>query len=564
MATEISAPTGLRVADRMKTLGGAIAGLTGWRRYGLAFLSGIGATLAMAPYYIFPLLVVGFSTLFILLDQASLQTAKRPLWRAALTGWFFGFGYFLTGIYWMGFAFLVRAQEFAWMVPIAIPGFAAFLALFFALPSLLYVILREWIITSSRRQRHPYWLANILLLSVCLSLFEYLRGHVMTGLPWNLVGQAAVGYLPLAQSASFYGVYGLSLVLVFLSLLPALDFVAPVRAFRQISWSLLCLAGFVGLLTAGVARLSFGTSLDVTPAQIAIVQPNIAQKDKIDPALAGANFDKLMSLSQRVEKAAPLRQSADASEQRLMLWPENAVAWIDEQPFVLEAINQRVSRDVTIFAGAIRREPASVIGGNDEYFNAMAILQGAQQSSPRAVSSFYDKHHLVPFGEYLPLKGLLKALNLSQLAPVQDGFKPGSGPSVFKIGTLTIAPLICYEAIFPGALYPAGQRPDLMVTSTNDAWFGDGAGPKQHLDQARLRSIESGVPMARSANTGISSLIDGYGRVLEAIDLYKTGVIHAQIPPLAPRTLYDRFGDLSWLALLLLMSAAGVLLGRRA
>jgi apolipoprotein N-acyltransferase len=206
-----------------------------------------------------------------------------------------------------------------------------------------------------------------------------------------------------------------------------------------------------------------------------------------------------------------------------------------------------------LLTGSVRR--ARDASDATRYYNSVAIV--AETPAGPAVIAHYDKHHLVPFGEYLPLQGLLRRAGLAQLAPYDDGFTPGGGPWVWSAAGPPFAPLICYEAIFPGELYPRGQRPEWLVAVTNDAWFGDTSGPRQHLDQARLRSIETGLPMARSANTGISALIDAKGRLLSRIRLYTEGRIDAPLPkPLAP-TLYSRIGDVGFLILFLVVLFLG-------
>ncbi len=508
---------------------------SGWKRYGLAVLSGIGATLAMAPYYLLPLLVLSYSVFATLLRSESLDTKPRSKRRAFLTGWAFGFGYFVSGIYWMGFAFLVRAEEFAWMVPIVIPVFAAFLGFFFALPALIFTILRQRINISGWR------LAA--LFAICISGFEYLRGHILTGLPWNLTGQAMAGWVVGAQSAAIYGVYGLGFIILALSCLPAFS----VQNNKLISKGLIisCL-GLLSIFIMDAAYLAISPGKFHTDIIISIVQPNIRQKDKINPTLATRNFEKLISLSE-ASSAGQNRKDSKRTPARYLVWPENAVSWIDEQPLVLDMINKRIAPETIVLSGSIRRDIDK--DDNNQFYNTLGVIE--HNEGTRSVTGFYDKHHLVPFGEYLPMKGLLQAVGLSQLAPVQDGFTSGEGPRTLNIGPAPFAPLICYETIFPGEMHAKDQRPIWLVTVTNDAWFGDDAGPKQHLDQARLRAIETGLPMARSANTGISALIDPYGRIIQKIPLYKQGIIDHALPQSRSETIYSKVGDSIFFLMLL-------------
>lgn len=564
-----------------------IRALTGWKRYGLAMFAGIFATLSMAPYYILPLLVIGYTILLLLIDPESEgqpSQSRRGKWRTFATGWWFGFGYFLSGLYWMGFAFLVRADEFAWMLPIAIPAFAGFLAIFMAGPALGYIYLKKNLqhrrtatvgLESQKAtlvKLQNFMISKVderimaaLIFAFCFSISEYLRGHILTGLPWNLTGQATLGILAVAQSASFYGVYGLSFVLLFLCALPiqkreaienknkseskALNQLSFLKPSKLSGWSL-SLIGFLVLFAAGQIRLITSPTFYHDDISISIIQPNIKQKDKHDPNKAASNFEKLIAVS--VESEIEKSEQNNKTKTRYMIWPENAVAWLGEQPYVLEQVHNSIQQETILITGTIRSAPRIVQSSEKQssrfdIFNTVAVVETAPgidgAPSSRQISTYYDKHHLVPFGEYLPLKNLLKALGLSQLAPVEDGFKPGIGPQTLAIGPASFAPLICYETIFPGAIYPRGARPQWMVTVTNDAWFGDNAGPKQHLDQARLRSIENGLPMARSANTGISSLIDAHGRILNKVELYQDGFINTHLPRASAPTLYSRWGD---------------------
>lgn len=521
------------------TLNGVQA-LTGWRRALLAFLCGIAAALSMAPVYALPLLAIAMPVLVLLIDASA--THVRPLRSAFWAGWMFGFGFFLAGIYWMAFSFFVQAEEFAWMAPFAVTGLPAFLAVFTGGAAAL-----------ARRFWPDGW-RRIIWFAVVFVGFEYLRGHILTGLPWNLTGQALAGSAITAQSAAIYGAYGLSFVTMLLACAPV-SFID-----QQTNWR-----GFAkgaGITAAGVlALLGFGALrlVEFTPptpkAYVRIVQPSISQRDKINPDFWGRNFNANLELSEA---------SGPGDIPLYVVWPENAAPLLNETPSALQALEQALPPKAILIAGAVRREAVGVDG--IRFFNAIQIFDRPQRPASaqtdrlrREIIAFYDKHHLVPFGEYLPFFGVLDAVGLSQLTPYGDGgFSAGKGPQVFDIGPSRFAPFICYEAIFPGAIYPKGERPDWLVTVTNDAWFGDSSGPRQHLDQARLRAIETGLPLARAANTGISALIDGNGRILHRLALYENGVIDAPLPaPLAP-TLYDRFGD----AIFGLMLLAGALIAQ--
>ncbi len=515
----------------MTGLSGAIAAVSslgGWRRSAASFAAGIAAALSQAPFYLLPLLAVGFCTLLLLVDGA--RATARPARAGFAAGWFFGFGYFLVGLYWVAFSFLVQADEFAWMAPIAVAGLPAFLAVFTGAAT-----------SAAAKIRVGGW-RRIFTLVFFFMLAEYARGHILTGLPWNLPGQALAGTAAGAQTAAWWGVYGLS----FLALVVAATPVAFVRDGRQgpLKGGAAMIGAVAAIYAVGHARLSLVNPGAHDDVFVRIVQPNIPQREKIDGDLWRRNYDRHIDLS-----SAP----APGDGALFILWPENAVPVIDESVEGLEALSRRLPAKSELIAGAVRRETGP--GGGTLYYNSISVI--ADTATGRAPVAHYDKHHLVPFGEYLPMQGFLRAIGLAQLAPYEDGFTPGAGPMTIRAGGPAFAPLICYEAIFPGRVYPGGDRPEWIATVTNDSWFGDSSGPRQHFDQARLRSIETGLPMARAANSGVSGLIDALGRTKARIGLYKSGVIDAPLPRALGGTIYSRFGDL----LFWLVMAVGGLLG---
>jgi apolipoprotein N-acyltransferase len=503
------------------------AAIGGFRKYAAAFAAGVGAALAMAPFYLLPLMAVSYCALALLVDGAR---ARERSFRAGFSaGWFFGFGYFLVSLYWVGLAFFVQAEEFAWMAPIAVAGLPAGLALFTGVAA-----------GAAARLKLAGW-RRILALAVLLMLAEYARGHLLTGLPWNLPGQALAGTAIGAQTAAIWGVYGLSLAALVIALLPAAFIGAGRRAFA--GGGALMLTLIAGLYGAGAVRLALNPPADRDDAAVRIVQPNIPQREKIDNAFWRRNYERHIAMS-----SAPAPRAGTL----FILWPENAVPVIDEVKEGLAVLSDALPKNSVLVAGAVRRETGD--DGATLYYNSISVI--AETPSGRVPIAHYDKRHLVPFGEYLPLDGLLRAVGLAQLAPYDEGFAKGEGAKAIDAGGPAFAALICYEAIFPGRVYPRGDRPDWIATVTNDSWFGDSAGPRQHFDQARLRAIETGLPMARSANSGVSGLIDGAGRVRARIRLYGEGVIDAPLPRALGATFYSRFGDLTFWLIMGLCAAA--------
>lgn len=502
------------LAQSLENYAGFVRGATGKKRWLIAFVAGVCGALAMAPVYALPLLVVSFSTLVLLIDGT--QVAQKPKRTAFFAGWFFGFGYFLAGIYWMAFSFFVQADQFAWMAPFAVMGMPAFLGLFTGAAVAICASFKA-----------SGW-ARILLFASVWTVVEYARGHVLTGLPWNLAGQALAGNALTAQSAAWYGAYGLSLVTVFVAAAPAATFELGRNRFSGI---VVCLLGALLFLGVGALRLSLPEPVGDGRVVLRIVQPNIPQKEKIDWSYWQRNFERQLELS---------RGALPPDATLFVLWPENGAPLLDEMPDALAALDKDLPSDTVLLAGAVRRDRDA--DGIERYYNSIAVIEDS--GNGRVVTDHYDKHHLVPYGEYLPFYDLMERIGLAQLTPYGDsGFTAGSGPRRIRAGGQSFAPMICYEAIFPGQSYPKDTRPDWLAMVTNDAWFGDTSGPRQHLDMARLRAIEAGLPLARSANTGVSALFDGKGRLMARVPLYQTGKIEAPLPPPLSQTLYSKFGD---------------------
>ncbi len=512
------------------TLADAVANLAGWKRIALALAAGVVAATAMAPLHLLPALAIAFPALIFILDGAARR--KNPLRSAFLVGWLFGFGYFLVGLYWLAFSFFVEAEQFAWMAPFAVLGMPAFLGLFTGAGCA--AAMRFW---------RPGW-RRVLVFAVAMMLAEYARGHVLTGLPWNLPGQAFAGSAAGAQTAAWWGVYGLSLLALVIFAAPAAFGGATDRAGLARGGAVMAAAS-AALFAVGAIRLALVDPGDHDDVFVRIVQPNIPQREKNDSSLWWRNVERQIEYS---AGRAPSRGRI------FVIWPENAAPVLNEVPDALAEIGERLPKNAVLVTGAVRRVTDDA--GVTRYYNSIAFAP--QTAAGRVVTGAYDKHHLVPFGEYLPLQGVLRAVGLAQLAPYDEGFTKGAGPRTIDLGGPRFAPLICYEAIFPGRIHPKDERPDWILTVTNDAWFGDTSGPRQHLDQARLRAIESGLPMARAANTGVSALIDAAGRYRARVPLYQTGLIDMALPRAARPTLYARIGDLGFWAMMVLAAAAGL------
>ncbi len=514
----------------------------GWARRGLAFLAGACGALALEPVDFLPAMAASLILAVWLLDGCADNRAGRgfaaktaSLRMAAGVGWWWGFGYFLAGLWWLGTAMLVEPDQFAWALPLATLGMPAALALF---PALGFALAR--LLWSPGALR-------VLALAVGLGGAEWLRGHVLTGFPWNDVGMALATAPALAQSASLIGLHGLDLAAIVILAAPATLIDEPDRGWRRplvgVAAALLALMTLGGALRLWTHATSF-----VPGTALRLMQPNLPQDAKFRPENGDAILAHYLQLSDRA--TGPTHSGvADATH---IIWPESAFPFVvTRKPKALTEI-ARVLQGKILITGAARAEEGT---GRTKLFNAIDVLEGS-----RLVSS-YDKIHLVPFGEYLPLDGLLRPFGVHHLVP--GIWDVGTGPRRLSVpGLPPAAPLVCYEAIFPGEAVDGGApRPEWMLNVTNDGWFGKTSGPYQHFAQARLRAIEEGLPLVRVANTGVSAIVDPYGRVLQSLPLGVEGVIDGALPKAAPPTFFARHGAFVfpalWAALL-----CGALYGR--
>jgi apolipoprotein N-acyltransferase len=545
-----------RSADVVSEFSRWVAALSGWRRLAVSFAAGGLSVLAMAPFFLWPVLFFTLPVLVWLIDGAQGQGETKSFWRrpavrAATAGWWFGFGYFFFGLFWIGEAFLVQAEQFAWLLPVAITGLPAYLAFFFAFGA------------GAARLVWPAGLARILVLAIALALAEWLRGHVLTGFPWNVLGYALTWPLPMMQSAAVVGIYGLTLLAVLIFAAP-LTLVADVCAGRAspraMYWAaaiatvpLLLLYGF------GAWRLSGGPAALVDGVKIRIVQASIDQRDKWISEKQGEIFQTQIDLSRR--DATGRRD--DLAGITHVIWPEAAMPFLPlEHPEALAAIGELLPEGTQLIAGGLRlKRPLSVgPGGNREGYNSLMVF-----ADKGALETLYDKIHLVPFGEYLPFQETLESIGLEQLTRWRGGFSVGPNPRpLLSIpGLPPVAGLICYEVIFPGEIVQGATRPGLMLNVTNDGWFGDTTGPWQHFHQSRVRAVEEGLPLVRSANNGVSAVIDGQGRVLSLLPLNARGVIDSGIPVALAPPPYARFGDWTFVGLALTFAAGAFVTARK-
>jgi apolipoprotein N-acyltransferase len=502
-----------------------LASLTRWHRHLAALLLGVLAAASLPPVDMTPVLLISFPGLVWLTDG---NTGYRS---AFALGWSFGFGFFIAGLYWIAAALFVDIAQFWWLVPFAVAGVPAGLAIFTGTALLVsHALCRILRLGGTGR---------VLALVFCWCGAEWLRGHVLTGFPWNLIGYAWSGAFPgsiaLLQFASLVGIYGLSLLTVLVACLPARlgDFSG-----RRLP-ALLVAAVLIALPAGwGAYRLANGHPGDVPGVNLRLVQPSIPQTMKQDPAALLGNFRRLFALSTSPTDATPTA----------IIWPEDAAPpFLDRDGGARQALAQAVPQNGYIITGTTRTDPAPE--APTHVWNSLVAVD--RDGNIRAS---YDKFHLVPFGEYVPLRGILP---IQKITPGTIDFSAGSGPRTITLpGLPPFSPLICYEVIFPDAVVDPAQRPDWLLNITDDAWYGFTSGPFQHLAIARLRAIEEGLPLARAGDNGVSAMFDPYGRVTARLALDDVGVLDVKLPQPLPPTLYSRIGDIPFFGVMLLIVAA--------
>jgi apolipoprotein N-acyltransferase len=494
----------------------------GWRRALIALVAGAASALAMPPFAVFPVLFVTLPVLVWLIDGTAAGAGRlAALVPAAVVGWCFGFGYFVAGLWWIGAAFLVDAKDFAWLMPFAVVALPAGLALFYALALVVARLLWTW---SAVR---------ILALALTLGGAEWLRGHVLTGFPWNSLGYALADNSWLGQAASLVGMEGLTPIAIAIFAAPATLIAGT--GWRRLRPMALALGALAALAIFGAVRLDRAGPIAATATRVRIVQPVVAEEDKLRPDRKADIVQRYLALSDEATGPA----SSGVGDFSLLVWPESAFPFfLERNPEVLAAIGRLLPATTTLVTGAARAEvPAD--GSRPRFYNSIRVIAG----DGRIVGT-YDKVHLVPFGEFLPWQSLLERLGFRQLTQLIGGFTAGTGPKTLLLpGGLKIAPMICYEAIFPGAAVVEADRPDAIVNVTNDDWFGDTPGPRQHFAQARVRAVEEGLPLVRSANNGISAVVDPYGRIARFLRLDDAGVVDSALPPPLPPTVFAQSGE---------------------
>ena len=479
----------------MEKLAGKIMLTWGFRRMVLAVLAGALGALALPPVGFIGVMFVAFPLLVWLLDGATGKPGSGAFgrFRAAFSiGWLFGFGYFVAGLWWIGNALMVEADQFAWALPLAVLGLPAVLAIYYGLAAALARLL--W----------SEGFGRIAALAAAFGLMEWARGILLTGFPWNAIGYTAMPVPLMMQSAHVIGLTGVTTLAVFVFAAPAL------LGTRRGRVPGLLLAGL--LLAAHLGYGAFVLSRPVTPVAgdrpltFRLVQPSIDQSKKIDDRERAAIFEEHLSMT-----AAP--PAAGKPRPDVIVWPETSI------PFILTANQDALTRiadvlddDQVLIAGAVREENRGA-GQPPRYYNSIYVIDGKGQ-----IVGASDKVHLVPFGEYVPMADLLDSFGIESVIDLPGGFSPAAAHGALALPDgSSLYPLICYEIIFPEEMTGNVGASRAILNVTNDAWFGDSPGPYQHFQQAQVRAVESGLPLIRSANSGISAFVTARGEIISGL-----------------------------------------------
>jgi apolipoprotein N-acyltransferase len=514
----------VRGLDKLRDVGPAIILSWGWRRAAIALVAGALSSLAMAPFNAWPVLFLTFPVAVWLIDGAG-AGRRRGVPAAAMAGWWFGLGYFVPGLYWIGYAFLVDASTFAWLMPFAVLGLPAYLALFTAVGFALARVI--W----------PRDASRVIALAVSLTLSEWLRGHVLSGFPWNAFGYALTEPLALAQTASLIGLWGLTFLSVAIFASPAVLIDGGSRSQRPWIAPVTALLLLAAMAIFGGVRLGLQPTAMVANVKLRIMQPNLQQDVRFNYGAKAEVMQKYLTLSDRA--SGP--HSTGVRDASILIWPESAFPFfLTREADAMAQIAELLPKGTVLVTGSVRAPDLPPGARITRAYNSIYVID-----HDGSVLSVYDKLHLVPFGEYLPFQDWMEKLGFVQLTKVQGGFIAGTRRRPMEIPNAPRAlPLICYEAIFPGDVAARDDRPGWIVNLTNDGWFGISTGPYQHLQQARLRAIEEGLPVVRAANTGISAVIDPLGRIVARLGLGVEGVLDSGLPSAIAPTIYVRSGDI--------------------
>jgi apolipoprotein N-acyltransferase len=483
------------------------------KKYITSLVSGASLVLIFAPFYLFFFGFISITALFLVIDNN--KNCKTTFYH----GLFYGFGFFLAGNHWIAISLLVDASQHAWLIPFALTLIPLALAVYIALACLLY----KYLINKIKTDKIYY---KIIIFSSCWLLFEILRSNLFSGFPWNLIGYSWLFNLNLAQSASIIGIYGLSFFAILLFLSPAIFIRLKNNKIKIVSFKKLSksdLSVFVIIIALLISSFFFGwhrlnnVKLINKGYKIRLVQANIEQNLKWDPKEKYNNLIKHIKLTNK----------KNIDDIDMVVWSEASIPYVvDYNPNLSNLIKLAVPKNGTLVSGALRSD-------KNKYWNSIFLF------NEDGVKDYYDKHHLVPFGEYIPLQKYLPFVK--KITQGSEGFSRGIGAKHLVDNNITFSPLVCYEAIFTSYSVDISlEKPHLLLNLTNDSWFGNSIGPHQHLAMAQMRSIEYGITMVRVSNSGISAHIDPFGKIKSKTEIGKEEVFDIDLNYLHGDTIYQK------------------------
>lgn len=492
-----------------------------------AFAFGLLAALAFPPFNAIPVLWLSFPGLVVLLGGGKERRfhpgfrrddEKRKTARAFLIGWCFAFGFLLVSLYWIAGALFVEIGTFWWVLPFAVAGLPALFALYYGIAASAAA---RWGLDN---------VSGVFFFALCWWLADIARAHLFTGFPWDMVGYAWGDILSVLQITSVVGIEGLTLLTLLLAVLPAAFFMMEKK--KAALWFLSGVLLFSGIGLWGAQRIQNAPEAFVPDVRLRLVQPNIDQKQKWQEDQRYLNLEKLLELSFAAPGEKPLTH---------IIWPETATAfYLTERPDIRLKIAALMPKESVLLTGVVRRQQDE--GGALRYYNSLVVMD----SMGRIIGG-YDKHHLVPFGEFMPLRSILPFRVITAMG---KDFTSGDGVRSLRApGLPSFGPLVCYEAIFSGEVASKEDPPQFLLNVTNDAWYKGTIGPAQHFSIVRVRAIEEGRPLVRVANGGVSATVDPYGKIVASTGEANAAFIDSPLPkPLPDGTIKGKQGDrASWL-----------------
>lgn len=488
-------------------------------KYFLAFFAGAFMALSFAPFYVFIAPAISLSVFYFLLEKN--YPKKRQIF---YLGFAFGYGHFLFTIYWISISLLVDAASFAWLIPFALTLIPGLLAAYFGLFALGYKFLLK-------RFNFKETYQKIIVFALCFFVMEFLRSNLFSGFPWALLGYVWIFNLKFAQISSIFGIYGLSILAVLCSLIPVI-FYKKTASFSDKIFTIILTLFLIGNFTFGHFYINDKKLTKHDDIKIRLIQANVAQELKWNGEERFRNFIKHIAMT----------NSQNPAGLKAVIWSESSIPYVlNQSPELFPYIEAGVPENGVVISGGLRIKENNKVGEIDVY-NSIFVLNKA------GINNYYDKHHLVPFGEYVPLHQFLSFLFLDKIVDGitggGKGFSEGEGAQTLALEDFSFSPLVCYEAIFSDQVIDKNNLPDVFINLTNDAWFGNSSGPFQHFDMARMRAIEYGIPLIRVANNGITAFVDPFGRIIKSLPRNQMAIADITLIKNTQNTIYTIFGNL--------------------